>query len=178
MMNATVMIHKGGASMYKRILSAVMAALLLAGCGAVDGGNEKADAAAKNAETTTDAEAAVSEQTEAETEAENIQETTDDFGFVIPSEAVSPDLSKEDPTDDTITFRYDDQGRVESYAYMAGGKQTIVAYSYDDDKNTVWILAYVGEIVAADETIELPGGFDPSAGFTEHNGYFFKGYRF
>ena len=151
-----------------------LSAALLTACGSAESGSEEKDTAAKTEAATAAETEAAAETEQAETEAAG----QDDFGFVLPKDAVSPDISKDDPSDDSISFKYDDLGRVDSYTYQANGKKMVVGYIYDDEKSSVWILGYADEIVAVDETLELTGSFDASLGFTEHNGYFFKGYKF
>ena len=105
-----------------------------------------------------------------------ISETNDDFGFVIPADAVHPDLDKDDPSDNYIQFRYDELGRIKSYMYKVNGKKMLVCYTYNDKERTLLITAFSDDIVAVYETIDLPGTFDEEIGFRVKDGFYYKGY--
>lgn len=105
------------------------------------------------------------------------QDESVDLSFVLPSKAVSPDLSKSDPSDDNIKFIFDAKGRVESYKYKADQKEFMVTYSYKEDQKKVDIYSFSGDIIVGEEHFELPD-FDDSQGFIEKDGYFFNKYKF
>lgn len=150
-----------------------LSAIILTGCGASDKNSEKAET-----EKTTTAETAEHDHDhEHEHEHEEAAEENIDLGFVLPKDAVSPDLSKEDPSDDNITFLYDDLGRISSYTYFVGDKKMMVGYVYDEESDKVWIIGYVDQQVAVEAQYGLIGTFDPSIGFVERYGYFFNGYE-
>ena len=161
----------------KRTLIALLciSAVMLTACG--DDSSSSSRSSASSSKTTT-AAAKTTKSTEADdkTTTEKAEETPPaDLSFVLPADAVDPDLSKDDPSDDSIRFTYDSDGRVESYKYDAGDKSFIVSYVYKE--SDVQIYAYSGEIMVADEKFSLPE-FDPDGGFTTHEGFFFKGYKF
>lgn len=96
--------------------------------------------------------------------------------YRAPAEVVEIDLTAEDPSNADIRFVYDELGRVSICYYKINGQVVSVNYNYQDDY--VQIFAFMGEFVTADEKIELPGEFDASAGFSQIDGYYFKGYDF
>ena len=100
-----------------------------------------------------------------------------DLSFVKPSKAVSPDLSKSDPSDDSIKFLFDDKGRVASYKYKADQKEYMVTYTYKDDTKKIDIYGFSGDIVVAEEHFDMPD-FDDTQGFAEKDGFFFNKYKF
>lgn len=116
---------------------------------------------------------AVSESTAASESSED----SVDLSFVKPSKAVSPDLSKSDPSDDSIKFLFDDKGRVASYKYKADQKEYMVTYTYKDDTKKIDIYGFSGDIVVAEEHFDMPD-FDDSQGFIEKDGFFFNKYKF
>ena len=123
--------------------------------------------------------AAVSESTadsKANTDSESTVDSVD-LSFVKPSAAVSPDLSKPDPSDDSIKFLFDDKGRVQSCKYTAGQKEYMVTYTYKEDTKMIDIYGFSGSIVVAEEHFDMPD-FDDSQGFCEKDGYFFNKYKF
>ncbi|MBO4870179.1 MAG: hypothetical protein J5585_10765 [Clostridia bacterium] len=90
-----------------------------------------------------------------------------------PADAVKLDLTKDDPSNDDMRFVYDDDGRVTQCYYKISGEQVYVSYTYKD--GSAQIYAFLGEILVADETIDLPA-FDAEKGFSEIDGYYFKGF--
>ena len=116
-----------------------------------------------------------SSQSSAEAAESYVAKVQDEIGYVYPADAISPDLSKDDPSDDNIRFIYDDKGRVTTYKFTANEKVFMICYEYKD--NTVNVTGFVDDVVGDSRTFQLPE-FDASAGFTEYGGYFFKGYKF
>lgn len=105
------------------------------------------------------------------------EETVVDIStYRAPAEVVEIDLTAEDPSNADIRFVYDELGRVSICYYKINGQVVSVNYNYQDDY--VQIFAFMGEFVAADEMIDLPGEFDASEGFSKIDGYYFKGYDF
>ncbi|MBR1738818.1 MAG: hypothetical protein IJ737_00860 [Ruminococcus sp.] len=100
----------------------------------------------------------------------------DEFGYLKPADAFDIDLTADDPSTEDVKFVYDDEGRVVSIAYLVNGKQILVSYNYES-ADTVTVIAFADDTVAAMFDLPLPS-FDPTAGFTEHEGYYFKGYAF
>jgi hypothetical protein len=170
--------------MKKIILTAlcIAASLIVTACGESSCAAEKAaiePAAQTISVASPSAAAAGSKQSEvAGPSAAKDLSSEDDFGFVLPSKAVKIDLKKADPTNEYIVFKYDELGRVKSYCYIVNGKKIAVNYTYKEDENSVWVLAFADNIVGADETFELPGSFNKDTGFTEYKGYYFNGYAF
>lgn len=111
-------------------------------------------------------------------EIENSQENNSqsDIVFKTPAEVVEIDFEKDDPTTDEMKFVYDDEGRIIQCYYNLEGHEIFISYTYEDE--TVQIYAFSDSIVAADEQISLPGQYDSSIGFSEYQGYYFKGYQF
>lgn len=90
-----------------------------------------------------------------------------------PADAVSIDLTKEDPSNDDIRFVFDDLGRVTQCYYKLDDVQVYVSYSYED--GSAHIYAFMNDIVAAEEQIQV-SSFDSEKGFSVIDGYYFKGY--
>ena len=97
--------------------------------------------------------------------------------YKAPAEVVTLDLTKADPSTDELTFNYNEDGSVKNYWFTVEGKRFLVTYT---DKGTyIQIFAFTeGGTVIADETVEYKAGYNANGGFTEQNGYFFKGYTF
>ena len=93
--------------------------------------------------------------------------------YKTPAEAVSIDLTKDDPSNDEMRFVFDDEGKVTQCYYKIGDQQIYVNYTYND--GSVQIYAFMGDILVADETIEL-SAYDAEKGFTVIEGYYFKGF--
>ena len=89
-----------------------------------------------------------------------------------PAEVVTLDLSKEDPSNDEMRFVYDDAGRVSQCYYNIEDEEIYVNYKYED--GAVQIYAFIRAVVVADERIEI-SEYSADQGFTEINGYYFKG---
>lgn len=89
-----------------------------------------------------------------------------------PADTVSVDLTKDDPSNDEMRFVFDDNGKVTQCYYNIGDQQVYVNYTYKD--GAVQIYAFMGEVVAADELIEI-SEYDAEKGFTVIDGYYFKG---
>ena len=96
--------------------------------------------------------------------------------YQTPAQFAAIDLTAADPSNDVILFKYDDQGRVDSCVYQIDGQQVVVMYMYK--KHSLKLLAAMSGFVVADETVELPGDFDPELGFSAVQGYYVKGFAF
>ena len=136
----------------------LMAALIFCGCS----GNQK-DSAKKGTE---------SEQ-QTTNQSENKNDEVDLSAYKKPADAVSIDLTKDDPSNDEIRFVFDNEGKVTQCYYKIGDQQIYVNYTYND--GSVQIYAFMGDILVADETIEL-SAYDAEKGFTVIEGYYFKGF--
>ena len=157
--------------MKRAIVFAACTALVLSfsACASESGGTESSTAEASAA-------SVAAEQPE-QTEQTASEPQDDGIVYQTPADFKSIDLTAEDPSADDLTFAYDDQGRISNIYYVVDGVNIGVSYNYNDDEGTVQILAFSGDTVAADETFTL-GEYDPEGGFTEHEGYYFKGYSF
>ena len=107
-------------------------------------------------------------------------DTTEDPSIVYekPVDVAGIDRTAEDPSNEVLTFNYDKEGRVTGCNYVLDGHQIAIVYTYNDDENTVQLTAFSDDIVAALEEYDLPGAFDATLGFTEYEGYYFRGYDF
>lgn len=57
--------------------------------------------------------------------------------YLPPSQAVTIDITQKDPSNDDITFKYDDRARIVSCTYQANNKPYEQHYSYHDPERTV-----------------------------------------
>ncbi len=96
--------------------------------------------------------------------------------FQTPVQFASIDLTADDPSNDVIRFEYDEQGRINTCTYEIEDKLVVAVYSYKEQ--TVNITTLISNWIVADETIELPGDYDPVLGFSAVQGYYIKGYAF
>ncbi len=97
--------------------------------------------------------------------------------YKAPAEVASPDLTAEDPSNDVITFNYNEDGSIKNYYVTIEGYKFLVTYT--DKGNYIQIFSFTEDgTVIADKTVEYKAGYDASVGFTEQDGYFFKGYTF
>ncbi len=151
------------------VLLCLAAVLVLASC--------SEDDSSDSSEKDTSSIPAVSQQAEESSRATEEPSSYAFDSYALPADVVSPDLTADDPTDENITFKYDDTGRVQSYKYMQDSNEVIVTYTYSDDGTSVSVLVFVGESVAAAQEFTLPE-YNKDTGFSVHNGYFFKGYVF
>ena len=72
-------------------------------------------------------------------------------------------------------FEEDEKARISGIYYTINDHLVMVNYAYTDD-NKVKIVAFAESTLVADLEFVLPE-YDPNAGFTEHDGYYFKGYK-
>lgn len=102
------------------------------------------------------------------------QEESNNSGVVYktPSDAVEIDFTAEDPSNDQIQFRYDENNRIIQCQYQVDGHTVKLSYSYSE--SSIQIYAFSDEYVAADETFTV-SSYDANAGFTSYNGYYFRG---
>ena len=100
-------------------------------------------------------------------------ENTDISLYKKPADAVSIDLTKEDPSTDDIQFVFDDLGRITQCYYKLNDVQIYVSYTYNE--NSVQIYAFINDTVAAEEQIQV-SNYDSAKGFSVIDGYYFKGY--
>ncbi len=145
----------------KKVISLIavilMAALIFCGCS----DNQK-DSTNKNTE---------SEQ-QTENQSENKNDEIDLSAYKKPADVVSIDLTKDDPSNDEIRFVYDDDGRVTQCYYKIGEQQVYVNYTYKEA--SAQIYAFMGEVLVADEVIEI-SEYSAEKGFSSIEGYYFKG---
>ena len=92
--------------------------------------------------------------------------------YMKPADAVSIDLTKDDPSNDAMRFVFDEEGKVTQCYYDIGNQQVYVNYTYKD--GTVQIYAFMGEVLVADETIAI-SDYNAEKGFSAIEGYYFKG---
>ena len=157
--------------MKKTATAALAAALMIAlsGCGK---GNE--DAATFTAKPTEKTEAPVTEVVpESQPDPAEMAKL-----YKTPSQFESIDTSLPDPSTATIKFIFeeDEKARISGIYYTIDDHLVMVNYAYTDD-NKVKIVAFAESTLVADLEFTLPE-YDPDAGFTEHDGYYFKGYKF
>lgn len=118
-------------------------------------------------------------------QSENTQQTTDSnlssqsseqindllSSFQPPAEVFEIDLSNADPSNDDISFEYDEQGRISKCYYQANNIDVYQSYIYEN--NSVQIFSFNDSIVIGDvffENVE----YDENAGFSECDGYYLK----
>jgi len=94
--------------------------------------------------------------------------------YLPPARFIKIDLNAEDPSNDKITFKYDDIGRISKCYYLIDGDEVYLSYSYRGSE--VSILGFMDGTVVADEHFKSDSEFDPSVGFSEYAGYYFKGF--
>ena len=99
-----------------------------------------------------------------------------DIVYKKPADVAEIDQTAEDPSNEVLTFSYDKEGRVTGCNYALDGHQIAIVYTYNDEENTVQLTAFSDDLVAALEEYDLPGAFDAALGFTEYDGYYFRGY--
>ena len=157
--------------MKKTVIAALSAALMIAlsGCGKA---NE--DAATFTAKPTEKTEAPVADVVE-ESQLDPAEMTK---LYKTPSQFETIDTSLEDPSTATMKFIFeeDEKARISGIYYTIDDHLVMVNYAYTDD-NKVKIVAFAESTLVADLEFALPE-YDPNAGFTEHEGYYFKGYKF
>lgn len=103
----------------------------------------------------------------------NTEEASEVLMFVKPADAVSLDLTKEDPSTDQMILKYDEQGRVSQCYYSIEGKEAYANYDYG--QNDVEIITFLDAIVVDDIHLQL-SEFDANKGFSIIEGYYFKGF--
>lgn len=102
---------------------------------------------------------------------------TDDLGisFEKPEKAVSIDTSLADPSNEKITFGYDDNGKVLRCQYLYNDQIIALTYTYNDD-NTVQIYGFIDSTLVVDTLVNLPGEYNPKGTFVAIDGFYFKGF--
>lgn len=103
---------------------------------------------------------------------ENGNEEVDLSAYKKPAEAVSIDLSKDDPSNDDMRFVFDDEGKVSQCYYKVGDQQVYVNYTYKE--GIAQIYAFMDDVLVADETIRI-SEYSAKQGFVSIEGYYFKG---
>ena len=102
--------------------------------------------------------------------------------FLPPARVTGIDFNADDPSNDDISFIFDEEGRVKHVFYFANGHDIGLSYVYDSealDYENLWILGFIDSIVVADERIKtINSTFDASIGFVDYKGYFIKGFIF
>ena len=118
----------------------------------------------------------VKKDTESEQQTTNRSESKNDevdlSAYKKPADVVSIDLTEDDPSNDEIRFVFDNEGKVTQCYYNIGDQQVYVNYTYKD--GSVQIYAFMGEVLVADETIEI-SEYSAEKGFSSIEGYYFKG---
>ena len=146
----------------KKVISLIavilMTALIFCACS----GNQK-DSSKKDVE---------SEQ-QTTNRSENKNDEVDLSAYKKPADVVSIDLTKDDPSNDEIRFVFDNEGKVTQCYYNIGDQQVYVNYTYKD--GSVQIYAFMGEVLVADETIDI-SEYNMEKGFTAIKGYYFNGF--
>lgn len=117
-----------------------------------------------------------SPENQANSDRDESVEQSNGIVYETPAQCVLIDMNKDDPSNEQIRFSFDELGRVSQCRYNIDEHEIYLNYTYTS--STVQILAFSDSIVAADETFDLPGDFDPNINFIEYNGYYFRGYQF
>lgn len=94
--------------------------------------------------------------------------------YQTPADAVSIDMTAEDPSTDLIHFDYDIQGRINQCTYTIKNQYVHLTYRYQED--AVQIIATMSGWIVADETIELFETYSSTVGFSIIQGYYIKGF--
>lgn len=93
--------------------------------------------------------------------------------FIKPADAVSIDMTKDDPSNDYMVFKYDEDGRVSQCYYKIGESLVYITYKYES--NGAQIYAFIDDCVVDDCKINL-SSYDANKGFSIIDGYYFKGF--
>lgn len=158
--------------MKKRFTAALMLAAVIAMCGCQSRANEDAATfTARPTESTTTTTTVMPVQELPEVDPEEMKAL-----FKTPAEAVQIDTSLDDPSTAEMKFLFDDKKRIVGISYMIGEHPIMVNYAYVDEKS-VKIVAFAESAIVDQKKYDLPA-FDETAGFTEKDGYYFKGYKF
>lgn len=103
-------------------------------------------------------------------------ETVKKVDLVLPAEAAKDiDLTKADPSNDSIKFYFNEDGSLNACEYKSGDVTYLASYNYRDGKVEVYL--YGGEQVVDFVLYTPSAAFDKSVGFTEQDGYYFLGYK-
>lgn len=149
--------------------AALMAAVIACGCtGCTDNDSNNSTSNNANNNANNNASSAPEQQ---EQQPESNDENVDLGAYKKPADAVSIDLTKDDPSNDDIRFVIED-GKVTQCYYNIGEQQVFASYSYKED-GTVEIYAFMGEILVADDIVEIPNEISEES-FMEIDGYYFK----
>lgn len=104
-------------------------------------------------------------------------ETDSSIVFTRPAEKEKLDLSKDDISTDTMWFTYNDNGTIEGCGYIdEAGDELHISYIYKD--TGVELMSFNGSLLVSDKMYRFDGEFSADIGFTEHDGYYFYGYKF
>jgi len=109
-------------------------------------------------------------------ESQNTNEPTGGAEYRPPAEFINIDLTADDPSDNQISFKYDDEGRVSECYYMVGDLEIYLSYSYEG--KSIHIFGFSDGVVVADETFQAITDFNPDVKFEKYNGYYFNGFTF
>ena len=93
-----------------------------------------------------------------------------------PAGLFAVDLTEEDPSNSQITFQYDKRGRIALCSYQISGEDIRLQYSYNGE--FIQISGFSGSRVAETRQYQAKAEYDPSIPFSEHDGYYFKGFTF
>ena len=94
--------------------------------------------------------------------------------FEPPADTISIDMTADDPSNDEITFKFQEDGKIQNYVYVVNNLKVMVTYGYDNLKEgQIWMLAFSedGTVIAEESFIYSE---NEGSGFSEHNGYYFK----
>ena len=109
-----------------------------------------------------------------------VQTTIASPDFVRPADAAGKiDLKKEDPSNDKISFTFDEEGRVSECEYKSGEVSYYVGYTYRDGEVDVSAFATDkdGNAFLMESRTYKVAAFDKAAGFVEKDGFFFNGFN-
>ena len=101
--------------------------------------------------------------------------------FKKPSDFERVDMSLADPSTAAMKFIFDDENkRITGVFYSVGDYVVSVTYSYTDDSKVRIVagMQFGSKFITADDAEFTLSAYDESVGITEHEGYYFKGYKF
>jgi len=92
-----------------------------------------------------------------------------------PANVIKIDMKADDPSNDEIIFKYDEEDRIESYTYTVNGIKVLMTYDYDyPEEGKIWALGFDENGTVISEKSFLYSKEAAAKGFSEHDGYYFK----
>ena len=156
------------------LLSVFMISVSLAACSSDtvinDSGNQNDNTAIENSNSEN---AAVNDSEKSDNNSSlSVEEMID--SYEPPAETISIDINADDPSNDEIVFKFQEDGKIQNCVYWVNGIKVMVTYGYDQpEKGQIWVLAFSEDgIVIGEDTFNYSES--EGSGFSEHNGYYFK----